>query len=66
MVRSSNISDVSKDDLIDLEGRIEKALKRQAEDIAIDVSELEKQIKGIQMQQHVDVSFCFYNYILIS
>jgi hypothetical protein len=48
---------VTREDLVDLEARVEKALKRQAEDIAIDVTELEKQIKGVQMQQHVEVGF---------
>ena len=38
--------------------RIEKALKRQAEDIAADVTELERQIKVIQSRSP-DVSVCF-------
>ena len=42
----------------DLEMRIEKALKRQAEDIAADVTELERQIKVIQSRSP-DVSVCF-------
>ena len=41
-------SQISQEHLNSLEVRIEKALKKQAEDIASDITELERQIRGLQ------------------
>lgn len=45
--KDSKYNPIKVEDIINLEKRIEKALKNQAEDISLDISELEKQIKTV-------------------
>ena len=55
----SNVTSLSKNDLFMFEARIEKAIKKQAEDIALDITQIERQIESMK-QAASNVSSLLY------